>query len=104
MTQAELELRDKHYACQKVLADLGNPAGAYVEVIQRETFVASGRVPRDYWRLLVIVPGLSRMDVQFPAADLPCEGCGTLYPASTLSYGACTSCWSAVPYALPLSM
>lgn len=104
MTQAELiEQADRQYACQKVLADLGNPVGAYVEGVQKETLVLSS-VIRDYWRILVIFPDLSRMVVQFPAADLPCEACGTPYPASTLLYGACGSCWSAVPYALPFSM
>ena len=102
MTHAELEQADREYACRKVLADLGNPAGAYIEVVQKETMVLSGGI-RDYWRLLVIVPGAPRMDVQFPAVDLPCEECGQVYPASLLTYGACPNCWAALPYALPLS-
>jgi hypothetical protein len=104
MTHPEMEQADMQHACRTVLADLGSPVGGYVEAIHKETFVASGHFPYDYWRLVVIVPGLPCLVVQFPAANLPCEACGVLYPASTLSYGACKTCWSMMPYTLPLSM
>jgi hypothetical protein len=96
------EQLDLQIVCTKVLADLGNPAGASIESAHKEFVMTDRGFHIDYWRLVVVVPACPVMYVQHPAEDIPCEACGTLYPATMLHYGACVTCWSAMPYATPL--
>ncbi len=98
------EQLDLQVVCAKVLTDLGNPAGVYVEVGSKEFVMTDRGFHIDYWWLVVVVPGLPVLHVQHPAEDIPCEGCGTLYPATMLEYGACVTCWSTMPYLLPLQV
>lgn len=95
---------DVQVVCQNVLADLGNPAGASVESVSKEFVTTAQGFHIDYWHLVVVVPGLPVMHVQHPAENIPCEGCGEYYPATMLQYGACVTCWSTMPYALPLQV
>jgi hypothetical protein len=93
---------DLQVMCQQVLAGLGNPAGSYVESACKEFVTTDRGFHIDYWHLVVVVPGAPVMHVQHPAKNIPCEACGEYYPATMLQYGACITCWSTMPYALPL--
>lgn len=95
------EQLDRQAICQQVLVDLGAPVGACIESVTKEYVTNDCGWHLDYWHLVVLVPGFPALHVQYSAEDIPCEGRGTLYPATMLEYGACVTRWSAMPYALP---